>query len=98
MSNKIEPAAWMYPSDLEIFKIAETFAHAFSIEVGKAEEDSVPLYSAADIDQLQRENRELREALESVRKAGVVIPDYVDNKAKMLVSIAERATNKEPKP
>jgi hypothetical protein len=40
-----EPVAWMYPSDLEKFQRAETFAQAFSIRVGCPDEVSVPLYT-----------------------------------------------------
>jgi hypothetical protein len=40
-----EPVAWMYPSDLEKFQRAETFAQAFSIKVGCPDEVSVPLYT-----------------------------------------------------
>lgn len=35
----------MFPSDLEKFKESETFAHAFSVEVGSPEGRSVPLFT-----------------------------------------------------
>ena len=44
--DSVEPSAWMYPSDLEIFSGNEAFAQSYSIKVGCSEEDSVPLYSA----------------------------------------------------
>ena len=39
-----EPVGLMYLSDLLRFNESETFAHAFSIEVGNPNETSVPLY------------------------------------------------------
>lgn len=39
-----EPVAWMYPSDLRKFEETETFAHAFSVQVGSPDEDSVPVF------------------------------------------------------
>jgi hypothetical protein len=42
-----EPAAWMYPDDLERFKTSETFAQAYSIEMVSATQgETVPLYLA----------------------------------------------------
>lgn len=41
-----EPAAWIYPSDLEAFQESETFGHAYSIKVGSPDEVSEPLYTA----------------------------------------------------
>ena len=41
-----EPAAHMYPSDLEQFSRKETFAHAFSVAVGNPDERSEPLFTA----------------------------------------------------
>ena len=52
MTTKIElpePAAHMYPSDLEKFKNAETFAQAYSVAVGNPDERSVPLFTLADM-------------------------------------------------
>lgn len=43
--QKLEPAAHMYPSDLEKFQENETFAQAFSVAVGCPDETSVPLYA-----------------------------------------------------
>lgn len=40
-----EPAAHMFPSDLERFKTSETFAQAYSVAVGNPDEHSVPLYA-----------------------------------------------------
>ncbi|MBU9539386.1 hypothetical protein KTE58_23660 [Burkholderia multivorans] len=40
-----EPAAHIFPSDLERFKTSETFAQAYSVAVGNPEEHSVPLYA-----------------------------------------------------
>jgi hypothetical protein len=51
MSNEIElpePAAHMYPSDLEKFKTSETFATAFSVAVGNPDERSMPLLNLSD--------------------------------------------------
>ena len=40
-----EPAAWMYPDDLERFETSETFAQAYSIEVvSPTQGETVPLY------------------------------------------------------
>ena len=39
-----ESVAWMYPNDLKKFEENETFAQAFSIEVGNGLENSIPLY------------------------------------------------------
>jgi hypothetical protein len=39
-----QPAAHMYPSDLEKFERSETFATAYSVAVGCPDEHSVPLY------------------------------------------------------
>jgi hypothetical protein len=47
--NKLEPAAHMYPSDLERFEENETFATAFSVAVGRPEESSEPLYRLGEI-------------------------------------------------
>lgn len=44
-----EPAAHMYPSDLEKFQSAETFATAYSVAVGNPDERSVPLYTYSDM-------------------------------------------------
>lgn len=44
-----EPAAHMYPSDLEKFKDAETFAQAYSVAVGCPDERSVPLFTLHDM-------------------------------------------------
>jgi len=41
---KQEPAAHMFPSDLERFEQTETFGQAFSVETGRPGEDTVPLY------------------------------------------------------
>lgn len=43
-NNLLEPAAHMYPSDLDKFQTSETFATAFSVAVGSPDERSVPLY------------------------------------------------------
>lgn len=43
-AQRAEPVAHMYPSDLEKFQTAETFATAFSVAVGNPDERSVPLY------------------------------------------------------
>ena len=43
-----EPAAHMYPSDLERFQNNETFATAYSVAVGNPDERSVPLITLAD--------------------------------------------------
>ncbi len=43
-----EPAAHMYPSDLERFEASETFAHAYSVAVGNPDERSVPLLNLSD--------------------------------------------------
>lgn len=43
-----EPAAHMYPSDLERFQTNETFAQAYSVAVGNPDERSVPLMTLAD--------------------------------------------------
>ena len=48
-----EPAAHMYPSDLEKFKEAETFAQAYSVAVGNPDERSVPLFVLTDVAALQ---------------------------------------------
>jgi len=42
--SKQEPAAHMFPSDLERFKQTETFGQSFSVEAGRPGEDTVPLY------------------------------------------------------
>lgn len=44
-----EPAAHMYPSDLEKFQSSETFATAYSVAVGNPDEHSVPLYTYSDL-------------------------------------------------
>jgi hypothetical protein len=44
-----EPAAHMYPSDLERFQSDETFAHAYSVAVGSPDERSVPLFTLSDM-------------------------------------------------
>lgn len=61
-----EPAAWMYPDDLERFETSETFAQAYSIQVvSPTHGESVPLYRspqpAAQYDQ---------QALELCEKCG----------------------------
>jgi hypothetical protein len=43
-----EPAAHMYPSDLDRFQTNETFATAYSVAVGNPDERSVPLISLSD--------------------------------------------------
>jgi PhoPQ-activated pathogenicity-related protein len=43
----------MYPSDLEKFKEAETFAHAYSVAVGSPDERSVPLFVLTDVAAMQ---------------------------------------------
>lgn len=46
----MNPAAHMYPSDLEKFETSETFAHAYSVAVGSPEGRSEPLYRWAEIE------------------------------------------------
>jgi len=46
----MEPAAHMYPSDLERFGASETFAHAYSVAVGNQDERSEPLYRWAELE------------------------------------------------
>ena len=46
----MEPAAHMYPSDLERFESSETFSHAYSVAVGCPDERSEPLYRLAEIE------------------------------------------------
>ena len=41
-----EPVAHMYPTDLEKFQESETFAHAFSVAVGRPGETSEPLHAS----------------------------------------------------
>lgn len=43
-----EPVAWMYPSDITDFQDGEKFATAFSIQVGKYNETTVPLFTHPD--------------------------------------------------
>ena len=50
----MEPAAHMYPSDLEKFQSAETFATAYSVAVGNPDERSVPLYTLSDVEELKQ--------------------------------------------
>jgi hypothetical protein len=50
----MEPAAHMYPSDLEKFQHAETFATAYSVAVGCPDERSVPLYTLSDVEELKQ--------------------------------------------
>jgi hypothetical protein len=44
-----EPAAHIYPSDLEKFKTSETFATAYSVAVGCPDERSVPVFTLSDL-------------------------------------------------
>jgi hypothetical protein len=44
-----EPVAHMYPADLEKFQESETFAHAFSVAVGRPGERSEPLHAADQV-------------------------------------------------
>lgn len=44
-----EPAAHMYPSDLERFQENETFAQAYSVSVGCPDERSVPLVTLSNV-------------------------------------------------
>ena len=46
----MEPAAHMYPSDLDRFEASETFAHAYSVAVGTPDERSEPLYRWAEFE------------------------------------------------
>lgn len=46
----MEPAAHMYPSDLDRFEASETFAHAYSVAVGNPDERSEPLYRWAEFE------------------------------------------------
>lgn len=62
------PVAHMYPSDLERFQQDETFAHAYSIEVGNPNETSVPLYSSQVVHGLLDRVEALREALKKYGK------------------------------
>ena len=66
--ESIEPAAYMFPSALERFAESETFAQAFSVEVGNPDEITIPLYTNDMIEQamqeLQNRVRELENALE----------------------------------
>lgn len=52
--TNIEPVAHMFPSDLERFKTAETFAQAYSLKVGSPGEVTVPLYTAEQMREYKR--------------------------------------------
>jgi hypothetical protein len=45
----IEPAAHMYPWDLEKFQKTETYAHAYSVAVGCHHGKSEPLFTFNDL-------------------------------------------------
>jgi hypothetical protein len=47
----MEPAAHMFPSDLEIFAKREYTATAYSVVVGSPDEKTEPLFRWADIEQ-----------------------------------------------
>lgn len=44
-----EPTAHIYPSDLARFAKRETFGHAYSVAVGNPDEQSEPLFTAAQM-------------------------------------------------
>lgn len=75
-----EPAAYMFPSDLEKFNTDETFAQTFSIPVGRPDEQTVPLYSAEQLHAVEQQRDELLEALKAVRD-GKDNPCYIADKA-----------------
>lgn len=62
------PIAHMFPSDLERFQHEETFANAFSIEVGNPNETSVPLYSSGVVYELLSRIETLQESLRKYGK------------------------------
>jgi hypothetical protein len=62
----MEPAAHMYPSDLERFSRCETSAVAFSVAVGNPDERSVPLFTAEQVISLRASRDELLSALKDV--------------------------------
>lgn len=45
----LEPDAHMFPCDLEKFKMSETFAFAYSVEVSSPYESSVPVFTQETI-------------------------------------------------
>jgi hypothetical protein len=50
----MKPAAHMYPSDLNTFQGAETFATAYSVAVGNPDERSVPLYTLSEVAEMKQ--------------------------------------------
>jgi hypothetical protein len=61
--DPMEPAAHMYPSDLERFSRCETSAVAFSVAVVNPDERSVPLFTAEQVISLRASRDELLAAL-----------------------------------
>jgi hypothetical protein len=62
----MEPAAHMYPSDLERFSRCETSAVAFSVAVVNPDERSVPLFTAEQVISLRASRDELLSATAAV--------------------------------
>jgi hypothetical protein len=67
--DPMEPAAHMYPSDLERFSRCETSAVAFSVAVVNPDERSVPLFTAEQVISLRASRDELAKALHALEVA-----------------------------
>lgn len=78
-SQKQEPVAHMYPSDLEKFNSEETFAHSFFVADGNPNETSVPVFTQPiikpDMEELEarfdtefRRGKALEREIEELRK------------------------------
>jgi len=62
-----EPIAHMFPSDIERFRESETFAQAYSIEVGNPNETSVELCLQSDLISAAQNSHKFLMALKEVR-------------------------------
>jgi hypothetical protein len=94
----MEPAAHMYPSDLERFSRCETSAVAFSVAVGNPDERSVPLFTAEQVISLRASRDELLAALRRIAAIENKYngPDWEEiEEARLIASAATKAEAKE---
>lgn len=89
-----EPAAHMYPSDLERFQTRETFAQAYSVAVGNPDERSVPLYTLSEL--LAHMDAALRaqaEEVDRLRAAGQKLLDALEEEAAATMALENAEAN-----
>lgn len=90
----IEPAAHIFPSDLRRFQEQETFAFAYSVDVGNPVEKSVPVYTLTQFGNVSPERIvSCVKALDGITNPELKIPrlkDEIIEAAEQIVKLEQR--------